>query len=607
MVKPIANQIKHLVFYNTNYVLLNKWLRHLIVPLAILTVYFIAFYYFIPLFIPEYRNCVNYHFVRIAFKGSLLLLILSVGLYFVFIIFTKIKKLNTPKLNNWIEKVFSSEKFYISDFLLILLPLTPVIQYIINNQDILPMTDSLYVFLIFFIFSAIFIYVIPVLVGLIGSAKMLMILGLTFTYTIINMAFLSSEFRWFEEGDFWIQLSVFVVIFLVSWTLYNPIGRKALYLIVIAFFIANTAMQVSTLDVKKIDSDNDTNVEKFNNIIASDTLLSTPNIYLLLYDAYVINETMIGYGINNSNQEKYLESLGFIIYPHTYSIGCTSIDTMSRVLNASTEFYGYSRKGVSGDGTIHHLLKNFGYDTHGVFTCDYYFQGIGSSYDYSLPETLNNSNSNYSSCLLLVKSVFMGEFRFDVEFGNISREQFLKYKLELFSNIEDKPRFVYMHTNKPLHSQNSGSCLPNEVSLYEERLFEANEEMKRDIQTLIGNDPSAIIIISGDHGPYLTKNCTSTKKDYDISKITRLDIQDRFGTFLAIKWPTDDYSNYDNITVIQDLFPSILSYLFKNDKFLELKVPSETVMNYCISGASVKKGIIQGGINDGEPLFISSR
>ncbi len=48
--------------------------------------------------------------------------------------------------------------------------------------------------------------------------------------------------------------------------------------------------------------------------------VKTPGIYLLIYDAYVENETMLGYGIDNLDQQQYLEELGFKIYPDTYSI-----------------------------------------------------------------------------------------------------------------------------------------------------------------------------------------------------------------------------------------------------------------------------------------------
>ncbi|HPA32726.1 MAG TPA: hypothetical protein PLV24_04020, partial [Anaerolineaceae bacterium] len=111
----------------------------------------------------------------------------------------------------------------------------------------------------------------------------------------------------------------------------------------------------------------------------------TPNIYLLVYDAYVPNETMQAYGIDNRAQEQYLRDQGFVLYPHTYSIGADSVGTMSRVLNMSTSYGGEYRKGVSGDGVVQNALQELGYTTYGIFPTDYMFQGVGSSYDVFFP------------------------------------------------------------------------------------------------------------------------------------------------------------------------------------------------------------------------------
>ena len=149
--------------------------------------------------------------------------------------------------------------------------------------------------------------------------------------------------------------------------------------------------------------------------------------------------------------------------------------------------------------------------------------------------------------------------------------------------------------------------MPDEVEQYQKRLQLANRRMRRDVEEIVRRDASAIIVVAGDHGPYLTKNCTTTANVYDLSEITRLDIQDRFGTFLAIRWPTDDYVSYDRITILQDLFPAIFAYLYQDESFLEWEIEPEIVTTSIISGASVRNGVIQGGVDDGQPLFLSGR
>jgi hypothetical protein len=560
---------------------------------------------------PECSANVNTHFVDGAWRLSLL----AAGLYLVLLLLSKlyvilkrflfveahrakeahlkISKRNEPAFNNSIGGF---------DFILILLPLTPVVQYILNNQDTLSPLGSLYVFAVFLVFSILFMVVIPTLLRLTGSTKTLMILGMAFTFTITDMASLSSEFHWVDRGSLGIQVALLSAVFLVGWILYNnQVGRKLLYVVVTVVFIANSAIQLPTGSGVKSAADGSNGLVQ---LVGSRRPLSTPNIYLLVYDAYVINETMLQYGIDNSAQEDHLKALGFELYPHTYTVGSCSISTMSRTLNASTEFYGDMRKGVSGDGIVQNLLKSFGYETYGMFWSAYFLQGIGSSYDFSFPTDSPETSSSHE---LVTKAIFMGQFAFAIEFNTISHERFVKRKISTFESVPSGPRFVYMHVFLPGHSQNSGACLPDETALFEERLVQANYEMKQDIETITQKDPSAIIVVAGDHGPYLTKNCYATGGQYGISEISRLDIQDRFGTFLAIKWPNEDFSQYDDITVVQDIFPAIFAYLFEDDTLLDARIDPTTLYPEVISGASVSSGIISGGINDGESLFVDEK
>lgn len=564
---------------------------HVLVPLIILTLYLSLSSWLLP-------DGVNKIFVTGPRKPIALL---AAGFCLILLVFLIINKDKDLILNN------SNEKMLARDLILVLLPLTPIIQYIINNQDILSPLGSLYVFAVFVVFSAFFIILIPALFGNISSTNTLKLLGLAFTFTITNMVSLSSYFHWYNNANLTIQLLFFGAVFLVSFVIYKWIDKKLLYFLIIVYFLSNTVIQLFITPADSAVRPLPSTDNKLVQLIDSRKPLSLPNIYLLLYDAYVPNDTMHEYGIDNSAQEKYLEEMGFKVYPYIYSLGALSVHSMSRVLNASTEFYGNIRKGVSGDGIIPNLLKRYGYETHGVFMSDYFFWGIGSHYDYPFPEK-STSSGNYETANMLVNAIFMGEFRFDavchLDKYNAPYRQFVAHKLNLFKNKPPKPRFIYMHTSYPGHSQDSGACRPNETALYKKKLILANAQMKKDLETILQNDPDGIIIVAGDHGPYLTKNCTYLGADYDMSEINRLDIQDRFACFLAIKWPTEDFSKYDDITVLQDLFPAVFAYLFKDEKLLEAKVEPKTRETYKISGAFVKNGIIHGGVNDGEPLFL---
>ena len=129
--------------------------------------------------------------------------------------------------------------------------------------------------------------------------------------------------------------------------------------------------------------------------------------------------------------------------------------------------------------------------------------------------------------------------------------------------------------------------------------------MKNDILNIFQNDKDPIIVLLSDHGPYLTKNC-SLLKEYEISKIDKYDIQDRYGAFLSIYWPDDISNDEQNIVVTQDILPAILSNITDNKKiFNDLKVERKFFDRFksIAGGVNVDNGIIKGGKDNGKPLF----
>jgi len=133
----------------------------------------------------------------------------------------------------------------------------------------------------------------------------------------------------------------------------------------------------------------------------------------------------------------------------------------------------------------------------------------------------------------------------------------------------------------------------------------ANKEMKEDITNILNNDKDPIIVLVGDHGAYLTKNCRELR-NYDSKTIDKYDLQDRYGAFLSIYWPKDITDEYQNIIVTQDIFPAILSKITKNKNlFDDLKIERKFFDRYknITGGINVYNGIINGGKDDGMPLF----
>ena len=103
----------------------------------------------------------------------------------------------------------------------------------------------------------------------------------------------------------------------------------------------------------------------------------------------------------------------------------------------------------------------------------------------------------------------------------------------------------------------------------------------------------------------VTKNCTDLV-NFEMSTIDKYDVQDRYGTFLAIHEPEDLFYHVDDVQIIQDIFPSILANITNNKLlFKELKTERKFFdrFNNRIGGVSILDGIIIGGKDDGNPLF----
>ena len=333
--------------------------RNAFVPLAVLSLYLLLLSYFLP-------GGVNQVFSRellvLAFPAGILAGVVVLVLW----------KLKIGKL----DFRNASEKLTVRDLILILLPLAPVVQYILSNQDILSPLTSFYLLGLFALLSALLIFGMPLLLGFAGSPQTLAVVGLALVFTLINMAALSLQFSWFEIGSLKIQLAVFGGIFLTAWLLWDLKLQKILYVVVAVYFLSTSVIQAfAPHENKSGGATVPFTGNKLFELIGDRRPDSIPNIYLLVYDAYAHNETMLSYGIDNSAQEAYLDNLGFKLYPKTYSIGAASLDTMSRVLNASTEYYGNSRRAASGDGVAQNLLRGFGYETYGLFPSDYFFRG----------------------------------------------------------------------------------------------------------------------------------------------------------------------------------------------------------------------------------------
>ena len=130
--------------------------------------------------------------------------------------------------------------------------------------------------------------------------------------------------------------------------------------------------------------------------------------------------------------------------------------------------------------------------------------------------------------------------------------------------------------------------------------------MKNDLSLLKSNYENTIIIVMGDHGPFLTKNCTSLTK-YEASEITRLDLQDRHGTFLAIRFPKNTVKpEVNDINLIQNTLIKVASILSGNfESYKKYSLPSNTPIDrtHLPKEINIIDNRIVNGVDNNKPLF----
>tara|TARA_B110000879_G_C11145800_1_gene502391 strand:+ start:6 stop:1739 length:1734 start_codon:yes stop_codon:yes gene_type:complete len=514
-------------------------------------------------------------------------LILSIGLGFYRLFFNKIE----------VGFAFPRTEYNRSDIFLALLPISFILQYAIVNQDMLAWSEALY-FVLFYsliIVGALFIFLpaVNTLIPTVGFFPFLF--SLMMLWVIFPL--MTSMNSWIENPDIAYLLAILFILFLLS-VYFFYFNRKVFVALSVLFFIVNTASNFQN-PVQDYKLDDDIPVD-FSNFIPREEMLSKPDIFLLTYDSYVPQETMLGYGIDNSSQESYLQSKGFTLYPHAYSIAPNSRPSMARMLEMNDTLQKQDYLSTSGAALVPHILTQYGYQTFGVLNA---FMVPQPQHSYDSLYANNSSNKEF-----VYEGLNTGRFAFRLKDQTDAylNPKFLKSKRRALAYDSDSPKFVYAHSG-PGHAQLSGRCRSDETPLFEQRLKKANIEMKQDIETILSTQRDSIIIINGDHGPYLTADC-SYMKGIKVSKLSRLDLQDRYGSFLAIRWPETNRHDDINIRILQDTFEAVFSYLFQSQNILKNR-PSTSITaeqfgeGTAIAEGAISDGIINYGIDKGEPLF----
>lgn len=465
------------------------------------------------------------------------------------------------------------------DILLLLTAATAGIAFQASNnlQYILSLNSLIYFACIVFAFlfiAAIFVWHISFAVMPLGRyARICLAFFLSWLFLPTVQALLSL----YEKTNITFTLLFFCTTTLIFFIAKTHHGRKYL-LIILCIFTATSSFMLTKESIVQREAEKAIAfTDKRMDIMQGLARKHEGGVYSLVYDAIPDIKTLRALGVDSTRLEGILNKYGFKIYPDTYSLGWGSLLSQGltfSILEHKKYPLGYDpRKACSGESIVFSIMKKLKYDIKN-FQNAYMLGGFTTKGIEYLPQFNNELLREKTMLSVLICGLLEGEFKFDQDGKMLP----LRFKIKEISDMEAlrlSPRggFVVCHFRYPGHSQNSGKLLPNETELYLNRLKKALDQMDTDLKTILDHDPNAIIIVYGDHGPYLTGDGVGLK-DYELSEVSELMIRDRIGTLVSIKWPNLDRARkYDHaLRVNQDIFPVIFSYICNSDKPLQLLI-----------------------------------
>jgi hypothetical protein len=317
-----------------------------------------------------------------------------------------------------------------------------------------------------------------------------------------------------------------------------------------------------------------------------------PDVYVLIYDGYASRAMLERYGIDNDSIVQYLRGNNFAFYEHVYSLFMASLGSMSSMMDMRAP----TLASIGGSNTANTFFKEQGYRSFLVLN-SYLLNGA----DRILPDFVFPRMTYRSGLSALYRGIGGGEFKSEIVFQDSDRDEWLSVKRQVLAERSRQPKMLYAHSGVPGHSQNSGRCLEDERHQYKTRLTIANEEIRGDVEAILSTKRDAIIVVAGDHGPFLTGDCLYMTR-YREDDFSAEHLADRYGTRLAIRWPDGAFVAYDSISTIQDVLISISAYLLEDASVLQYRPSAETFGYGGIPDGAVKNGIVMIGKDRGQRL-----
>jgi hypothetical protein len=291
-----------------------------------------------------------------------------------------------------------------------------------------------------------------------------------------------------------------------------------------------------------------------------------PNVYFILADSFASFSYMDDKGIDLTDFKRRLGERGFRLYNDSFSNYHATNDSMLSMLSMKHHYYQASKKLsevsstarqiIGGENDLVRLLKNNGYATQYIHQADYLLLH-GCTADYCFP-----APSGFAGATSVMAEVIPGVLAQGADFGMLpldSVREAVSTQLAI-GEASTGPRFNYIHFFAPMHASNRlvGQCDEElELEGYADRVVATAETLGSVVDEIIRSDGDAVIVLSGDHGPFLANQCG---RETDIGTIE--EYRDRVSALSAVRWPSEYDGRFDErIRTNVNLFRYVLASL----------------------------------------------
>ena len=397
---------------------------------------------------------------------------------------------------------------------------------------------------------------------------------------LLDMAFISGFFGLFPGSQ---SMLANVLLVTIPSILLTVVFRRVIPAYAVALGVMTISAVVMNFGALMGDGAEAAAVAKLNPRLQSAALREKPNIYFILADGYGSLAYMDDQGIDVSNLTDHLSDNGFRLYEDTYSNYQPTLAAMPAMLDMDHHYYDITqginftevsraaRIVTGGENNLSYILRQNGYAIQYIHHGNY-LTLQGCSADTCFPPV-----DRLSGAKLVLSHMFKMELLSmeDLPWEATNLEQMREQVAALVDDDSSAPRFQYIHYFRPSHSPTQlwGTCdESSELEKYAQRVQRAGDDLREWIDEIIERDPDGVVIIAGDHGPFISKKCSSSAYIDNTS-----DYRDRAGALMAVRWPKSYDGKYDERIVSGvNLFRYVLASLAEDETpFLETVVPDD--------------------------------